>query len=58
MAFWNFFIKNKKNETTGLEKARQLDLITELELLKLKKDRAEKDLNDFMVKESNNKRKK
>lgn len=41
------FLK-KKIEPEGLEKARQLNLITELELLKLKKLRADEKLENYL----------
>jgi len=40
----------KKPPKEGLEKARQMNLITELELLKLKSDRAETDLREHIKK--------
>jgi len=48
----------KKPPKEGLEKARQMNLITELELLKLKSERAEADLKEHIKKSERHAKKK
>lgn len=50
-----FFRRSKK---LGLEKAKELGLITELELLKLKSERAEADLKKHIEKNEGHKKRK
>jgi len=49
---------NKKPPKEGLEKAKQLNLITELEFLKLKSDRTEADLKEYIKKNEGRAKKK
>jgi len=54
---FNFIFKifEKKTKKLGLEKAKDLDLITEVEFLKLKSERADEKLKNYLLK---NKKKK
>lgn len=48
----------KKKHLCGLEKARQMNLITEIECLRLKKDRADEELQKHLDKNKGRKKKK
>jgi len=47
-----------KKHLNGLEKARQMNLITEIECLRLKKDRAEEELTKHLEKNKGRKKRK
>lgn len=52
---FNFFLKSK-TKRLGLEKAKELGLITEEELLRLKAERSGEELKKFLLKGSRKKR--